>query len=46
MGTNYSETSIKVTVPGKPEAIAVGKTIESEIPADGRAVYYGQRCLY
>ena len=36
-GTNYSETSIKVTVPGRPEAIAV-ETVESEIPADGRAV--------
>ena len=36
-GTNYSETSINVTVPGRPEAIAL-KTVESEIPADGQAV--------
>lgn len=36
-GVNYSETTIKVTVPGKPEAIKV-ETVESEIPADGQAV--------
>ena len=36
-GTNYSETSIQVTVPGKPEAIKV-ETVEAEIPADGRSV--------
>ena len=36
-GTNYSETSIKVTVPGRPEAIAI-ETVESEIPADGQAI--------
>jgi len=36
-GTNYEETSIQVTVPGKPEALKV-KTLESEIPADGQAI--------
>ena len=36
-GTNYTETSINVTVPGRPEAIDL-ETVESEIPADGRAV--------
>ena len=36
-GANYTETSIEVTVPGRPEAIEL-ETVESEIPADGRAV--------
>ncbi|MBE9046446.1 hypothetical protein IQ255_18880 [Pleurocapsales cyanobacterium LEGE 10410] len=36
-GTNYSETSIQITVPGKPEALKV-ETVEAEIPADGRSV--------
>ena len=36
-GTNYTETSINVTVPGRPEAIAI-ETVESEIPADGQAI--------
>jgi hypothetical protein len=36
-GTNYSETSIKVHVPGKPQALKV-KTIESHIPADGKSI--------
>ena len=36
-GVNYTETSIKVTVPGRPEAIKL-ETVESEIPADGQAV--------
>ncbi|MEL7408391.1 MAG: hypothetical protein AAFN00_15785, partial [Cyanobacteria bacterium J06558_2] len=34
---NYTETSIKVTVPGKPEAIALN-TVEAEIPADGKSI--------
>ncbi|MEO0013121.1 MAG: hypothetical protein RLZZ535_1510, partial [Cyanobacteriota bacterium] len=36
-GTNYSETSIKVHVPGKPKSLKV-KTVESHIPADGKSV--------
>ncbi|WP_019508842.1 hypothetical protein [Pleurocapsa sp. PCC 7319] len=36
-GVNYSETSIQVTVPGRPEALKV-ETVEAEIPADGRAI--------
>ncbi|MEO1006341.1 MAG: hypothetical protein AAFW67_10940, partial [Cyanobacteria bacterium J06638_38] len=34
---NYNETSIQVTVPGRPEAIAL-ETVEAEIPADGKSV--------
>ena len=36
-GVNYTETSIKVTVPGRPEAIEL-ETVEAEIPADGKSV--------
>ena len=36
-GVNYTETSIQVTVPGRPEALKV-ETVEAEIPADGRAI--------
>ena len=34
---NYNETSIQVTVPGRPEAIAL-ETVEAEVPADGKSV--------
>ena len=36
-GVNYTETSIKVIVPGRPEAIQL-ETVEAEIPADGKSV--------
>ncbi|MEN9521423.1 MAG: hypothetical protein RLZZ381_4011, partial [Cyanobacteriota bacterium] len=36
-GTNYSETSIKVNVPGKPKTLKV-RTVESHIPADGKSI--------
>ena len=36
-GTNYSETSIKVHVPGKPKTLKVN-TVESHIPADGKSI--------
>ncbi|MBW4534606.1 MAG: Ig-like domain-containing protein [Pleurocapsa minor HA4230-MV1] len=36
-GTNYSETAIKVHVPGKPKSLKV-KTVESHIPADGKSI--------
>ena len=35
-GVNYEETSIQVTVPGKPEALKV-EAVETEIPADGQS---------
>ncbi|MEM8721272.1 MAG: hypothetical protein AAGE84_18560, partial [Cyanobacteria bacterium P01_G01_bin.39] len=34
---NYNETSIQITVPGRPEAIAL-ETVEAEVPADGQSV--------
>jgi hypothetical protein len=36
-GVKYSETAIKITVPGRPEALKV-ETVEAEIPADGQAI--------
>ncbi|MGL5794668.1 MAG: hypothetical protein ACRC06_09715, partial [Waterburya sp.] len=36
-GGKYTETAIQITVPGKPEALKV-ETLETEIPADGRAI--------
>ncbi|BAZ43347.1 hypothetical protein NIES4102_03470 [Chondrocystis sp. NIES-4102] len=36
-GSNYTETSIKVHVPGKPKAIKVS-TVEAYIPADGKSI--------
>ena len=36
-GVNYTEESIQVTVPGRPETLKV-ETIEAEIPADGKSV--------
>ena len=36
-GTNYSETSIEVHVPGKPKDLKV-ETVEAHIPADGKSI--------
>ena len=36
-GVNYEETSIRVIVPGKPDALKV-ETEEAEIPADGSSI--------
>jgi hypothetical protein len=36
-GSNYSETSIKVNVPGKPKNLKVS-TVEAHIPADGKSI--------
>ncbi|WP_199194199.1 hypothetical protein [Pleurocapsa sp. CCALA 161] len=36
-GVKYIETAIKITVPGRPEALQV-ETVETEIPADGQAI--------
>ena len=36
-GSNYTEKSIEVHVPGKPAALKVG-TVEAHIPADGQSI--------